>query len=443
MMTAAMVLGGQSLGAIGVSAGNQASLPEPIVVTPDKNDVYSIKNAGQLVWFANQVNDGNTFSGKTVKLIADIDLGDAEWTPIGVGHFTSNIPDADADRAFAGTFDGNNMVISNYCVSHTSVEDNLNIGNYDKATGTNDYDYNLKNNYHSKGLFGYVNGGTVENFTVTGAKVDGWNAEAAVIGTMGSGTVQHITVKDSAISGTFENAGAVVGRQAGNNFSITNCYVDNCNITLTSETETADKVYKNGAGALIGRTEGGSPIISNNLVYGCTISAYRKASGLVGYLLQPTGLTMQNNDISGTNVNIHSPVPGNKLNDPYFGILFSEIQGSPNTQRAYESSSSYTIYNFSYTNGATAQNCHTENIAAPKLLNASVSGSALTINQFWQSTSEPVASLASGGQFSDLRFAVECANNGDIVTLLKDCTLDQMILLKKNLKVVLAGHSIT
>ena len=62
---------------------------------------YTISTAAQLAGLAKLVNEGPengspvNFSGKTVKLGADIDLAGKEWTPIGKSGATFN-----------GTFDG-------------------------------------------------------------------------------------------------------------------------------------------------------------------------------------------------------------------------------------------------------------------------------------------------------------------------------------------------
>ena len=42
-----------------------------------------IANAKQLAYFEKQVNGGENYEGKYIKLTADIDLGGREWTPIG------------------------------------------------------------------------------------------------------------------------------------------------------------------------------------------------------------------------------------------------------------------------------------------------------------------------------------------------------------------------
>ena len=64
---------------------------------------FTIADAGDLAQFAVMVNGGKDFSGKTVKLTDDIDLGSQEWTPIG---------DDGYNNLFSGTFDGNGKTIS-------------------------------------------------------------------------------------------------------------------------------------------------------------------------------------------------------------------------------------------------------------------------------------------------------------------------------------------
>ena len=77
---------------------------KPVV---EKNDVYEIYEAAELAWFAQQVNEGNKFSGKTVKLCKDIHLNGEAWTPIG------------ATGKFEGTFDGDKHVIEGLFVNMT------------------------------------------------------------------------------------------------------------------------------------------------------------------------------------------------------------------------------------------------------------------------------------------------------------------------------------
>ena len=63
-----------------------------------------IATADEMLAFAETVNNGNSYKGKTVTLTADIDLSRTEWKPIG----------SDSDTRFEGTFDG-------YCFQGTFV----------------------------------------------------------------------------------------------------------------------------------------------------------------------------------------------------------------------------------------------------------------------------------------------------------------------------------
>lgn len=67
---------------------------------------YEIGNAGQLYWFAAQVNRGSNYINAV--LTADIDLENRKWSPIG--YYTD---DPYVNNCYKGVFDGNNHVIKN------------------------------------------------------------------------------------------------------------------------------------------------------------------------------------------------------------------------------------------------------------------------------------------------------------------------------------------
>ena len=106
-------------------------------VEPNDEGIYEISTGAELAWFEAQVNDSNnSFSGKTLKLTADIDLGGNEWTPIG-----------GLACPFRGTFDGNSFGITGLKVTNNS-----------------------ENGF--AGLFGDVQGSTIKNLTVSGTVTD-------------------------------------------------------------------------------------------------------------------------------------------------------------------------------------------------------------------------------------------------------------------------------
>ena len=138
---------------------------------------YEIFNAGQLYWFARQVNiEGDTAANG--KLMADIDLENRTWYPIGLYNDIAEANGSPVQKQYAGTFDGNNHTVSNFTA----------IGN------------------GSQGLFGYCNENQtqIKNLGVINATVSGWNA------------------------------GAVAGYCA----NLTNCYAVGCTITGASDTNT-------------------------------------------------------------------------------------------------------------------------------------------------------------------------------------------------------------
>ena len=111
-----------------VTNENYASLG----LTAEYVDYYAISNAGQLFWFAQQVNVEGNREIKGV-LTADIDLENRPWTPIG---FTG-----EENHNFRGVFDGQNHTIKGLYVEGGRA---------------------------GLGFFGEVRTGTVKNFTIYG-----------------------------------------------------------------------------------------------------------------------------------------------------------------------------------------------------------------------------------------------------------------------------------
>ena len=187
-------------------------------VTPIE-DVYTINLPSELAWIAQQVNSGNTFAGKTVKLAKDIDLNNGKWTPMGG---VSSYPSV----AFHGTLDGNNHKILNLnCSDNTK-------------------------NY----------------------------AAAALIGG-GHCTVKDLTIENVKVSST-HYAAALVAYNGDGGLVLSNCKVKNG--TITSTPEWLGTEYDNGdkAGGLVGVAQACS--ITGCSVEGLVIKAYRDLGGIAG-----------------------------------------------------------------------------------------------------------------------------------------------------------------
>lgn len=175
----------------------------------ENNGEYTINNLKELQIFRNTVNAGNNYAKKTVKLAANIDLGNEEWTPIG----TSKNP-------FNGTFDGQNYTISNLVI-----------------TGNNS----------DVGLFGRTNNGEVKNLTVENAKVSGYLNVGVVAGTPYTSKYTNISVTGHVEVKGYAYVGGVGGK---------NAYADWTNITVnadeTSYVEADSENYRTYVGGVIG-----------------------------------------------------------------------------------------------------------------------------------------------------------------------------------------------
>ena len=137
---------------------------------------FTIENAAQLAQFAYMVNNGQSFSGKTVTLGADIDLSAHYWVPIGCERSSYN--------TFNGTFDG---------ALHTirGMETTFTTESYDSNSNANVYGYHM-------GLFGDI-----------------WDSTKATV-------IKRVKLAKSTITGR-EYVGGIVGRNEG--ATIEGCHV--------------------------------------------------------------------------------------------------------------------------------------------------------------------------------------------------------------------------
>ena len=213
--------------------------------------VYEIGNVVALKGLATKVNADDTFEGKTVKLIANLDLKNENWTPIGYW------------KTFNGTFDGQGYTISN--LKHHGTEEDCYVGLFGytenatlKNLTINNVDLKLVANGswaggHMGALVGNIEGETViENINVTGlVKLEGdlTMAGAGRIGGVVGGNTCKATLKNvvvNASEGSFVQGNNSIGGIAGQlqgEISFENC---SSNINVS-----AQQFY---AGGIIGLT---------------------------------------------------------------------------------------------------------------------------------------------------------------------------------------------
>lgn len=262
--------------------------------------VYNIALAEELAWIAQEVNAGNnSFEGKTVKLISNIDLKNIAWTTIGLN--------GDA-AGFKGTFEGEGHIISNLYIDQTATPA-----------------------YQAAGLFGSVRG-TLNNFTVKNAVIKNLstgsatvNGTAVIAGCTGYGaTITNVTVEDAEVYAN-RMVGGIAGYAAG---EVSNCTVKNIKLVATPDDLDKDGAYDNGdkVGGIIGTSNTPQTLLTNNTVENITIIGYRDLGGIAG-AAHKAAEAVKNNQVKEGSVvaDMVSYNCGKTKNDANVGTIIGRI----------------------------------------------------------------------------------------------------------------------
>ncbi|MCF7932995.1 MAG: bacterial Ig-like domain-containing protein [Acholeplasmataceae bacterium] len=268
---------------------------------------FYISTAEELAGLAVVVNAGtDDFLGDTVYLDADIDLGNAPWTPVGTAIQVSGGSGTD-QTWFAGTFDGQDFTISNlkinamydsyqgfFGVVHgatvTDVNfDGVNILGYEhvavvaaKAVGGSDFDLIDMNNvvviggHWVAGVIGYspdnaAASGTVSNSTLTDAEITAYVLDMQANGDKAGGITgytPYYTITGNSVTNLvldiFRDGAGITGIHYDLS-KVTNNTVTNAELYL-DKTQTENPNFKDGEkdqnrfiAAIVGRWSDGTP----------------------------------------------------------------------------------------------------------------------------------------------------------------------------------------
>ena len=192
-------------------------------------DVYQIGTAKGLALFSNYVNTYSETDLDAV-LTADIVLTN-EYMPAPIG--TGSNP-------YAGTFNGQQHIIKNFVFNNTSQS--------------------------NVGLFGTINGATIQNVMLDGASVAGWNNSAVLVGEgQNNSVIQNCAVINSTVSG-HDHVAAIVAKAYST--TITKCF-SNANVS-------SDYAQAGGmAGVIFNAT------VTYNIFTGTVTNTSARAGGLV------------------------------------------------------------------------------------------------------------------------------------------------------------------
>ena len=271
-----------------------------------------IRNADDLLRFVAMANAGNNFSGKTVTLMADINLGGMTWTPI---------------KNFLGTFNGNKHTISNFHLdatkSHAGFFYKIDFGN-----GTAIKDLTLSDitatvgNYYV-GALAYFSFAVQDNITIKNFDVTTVSSEANIGGYAGWvewGHIRNCTIENMTVHA--ENGAGLIGGlaavlKADNWLQYNNIDVNGFKVTIND----TDGKYAE-VGGLVGQTQTGhdAPVFTNCDITGIDVTA----SGLVtvgGFIARPGAHTTATNCTTEGKIDVTGVTSSDESAGGFFGNL--------------------------------------------------------------------------------------------------------------------------
>ena len=256
-----------------------------------KTSPYLISTLAELEWFRDDVNAGNNYSEKYVKLTADIDLGGAEWTPIGY-----------MGKTFVGNFDGGNHTISNLVITKTLINSAENNG---------------------VGFFGRTDSSAViQNLVIENVDITGSLYVGAVVGHGFTGNkIENVTVKGDIAIDAWWYAGVIGGNGYLN-------LVKNCHVVGND-----GSYIKGNDGSYVGGIWGfrgeGSATITDCTVSNIAISGVDRVGGI-------SGIAHYGNTISSVELKSGVTVTATDVEATTVGVIAGACQGTEESPAVVE-----------------------------------------------------------------------------------------------------------
>lgn len=221
------------------NAWDGKTLTEPLIV----DNAYQISSGEELAWFASKVNDKN--ANLNADLVADIDLGDYDWTPVGKATGTP----------FSGIFNGHGHSVKGLYIDLPKLQ------------------------YQS--LFGVVKGSDKARAAVMAVEVEGRVSckkdAAGIVGYAWQYADISKCANKAEIIGVEGNAGGIVSYIANANVSLSDCY------------NTGDVTAPSNAGGIVGRHVN-KPLNVRNVYSIGEVVCSKYAGACVGGSYAKTGL---------------------------------------------------------------------------------------------------------------------------------------------------------
>ena len=224
---------------------------DPVVIDGKEYNQYGLKTAAGLEWMESEIlnptqsttrTEGDLYEVKDsyIKLLADIDLSEENWNPIG---------DNRTDSAFTGIFDGQDHTITGAHI-----------------TGDHCFNGDVYGNKEGWGLFSVLDGATVKNIKVDGATFGSYTVISGVIaGYANNTTFENIDITNSKVAGYNWYTGGVVGWAAGE------CTFKNVNLDETVAVGTLWDSHGQNAGGIAGGVSASAKITIEDCNIACVM----------------------------------------------------------------------------------------------------------------------------------------------------------------------------
>lgn len=281
----------------------------------DTDTIFTLSTAEEFAGFAELVNEGNKFSGKTVELESNIDFNGEEWTPI---------------KNFAGTLKGNGNAVSNFEIDATAG----NAGFFDVLEWATIENLTLSDitatvgNYRFGVLSRSINQTNVDNVTVKNVNVTTVGSEAFVAGLFCQGTVNsnmevnNCTVENFTVNA--ENGAMIIGgitcfvQKNGTEAEGTNIF-ENLNVKNFKVIANDTDGYCN-IGGLVGQTQSvwQNPRFNNCSVSGLDVTAMGTVN-VGGFMCAPGSYTYAEDCTVEGKIDVSGVTSANNYAGGFFG----------------------------------------------------------------------------------------------------------------------------
>lgn len=270
-------------------------------------NAYIVETPEQLAYLAQEVNNGNEFTDKYIRIVNSFDMQGINWTPIGgFGTQEQEGEAAETGNAFRGFLDGNNNEIVNLTVEQTEeYRQNVGLvgclGAGGQISNINIVNGNILGWETVGGIVGYSKYGYIENCKFSGTVYskyssyysgyseeeefqDGSGALAGgIVGHLDAGTIKEC-INEGNITCEFQYVGGITG-------SIDNANVLDCinrgtiQSKYISDIADGDEIYRNAAGMIAGGIGGyqGNGTIEGCINEGTVIAENQAAGGIIGF----------------------------------------------------------------------------------------------------------------------------------------------------------------